>query len=142
LLNDRVGAVALLTMSEPDFTVAREGQLVVARVRRLATPDDVDAYIRAFAPVLVGGVARYLCADHRPATVYSPAVADRLVEIFTSLNRTWARAALIVSPLNATMNMQLTRVVGAPKNPERRLFADAESAEAFLSDVLSHDERA
>lgn len=129
-------------MSEPDFTVTRLGRLVLARVRRLASSDDVDAYLSTFAPLVADGGALYLCADHRTGTVYSPVVADRLLEIFTSLTRTWTLAALIVSPLNATMNSQLTRVIRASKNPERRVFSDPDGAEVFLSDVLDPEERA
>jgi hypothetical protein len=133
---------SVLAMSEPDFTVTRLGRLVLARVRRLAASDDVDAYLRSFAPHVADGGALYLCADHRTGTVYSPVVADRLLEIFTSLTRTWTRAALIVSPLNATMNSQLTRVIRASKNPERRVFTDPDGAEVFLGDVLDPGERA
>jgi hypothetical protein len=112
-------------MSEPDFTVTRLGRLVLARVRRLASSDDVDAYLSTFAPLVADGGALYLCADHRTGTVYSPAVADRLLEIFTSLT-----------------NSQLTRVIRASKNPERRVFSDPDGAEVFLGDVLVPEERA
>jgi hypothetical protein len=128
-------------VGEPDFTVTRSGQLVLARVRRLAAPEDVDAYLRSFTPLLADGGARYLCADHRAATVYTPAVADRLLDIFTALSRTWVRAALVVSPLNATMNSQLTRVICASNHPDHRVLSDADGADAFLREVLAPDEQ-
>jgi hypothetical protein len=140
-LNARAPDGTVASVDEPDFTVTRAGQLVLARVRRLVAPEDVDAYLRGFAPLVADGGARYLCADHRTGTVYSPAVADRLLEIFTGLSRTWARAALVVSPLNATMNSQLTRVIRASKHPEHRVLSDADGAEAFLRDVLATDEQ-
>jgi hypothetical protein len=142
MLNARSPDTTVLAVDEPDFTVTRVGQLVLARVQRLGAPEDVDAYLRSFAPLMADGGARYLCADHRTGTVYTPAVADRLLDIFTGLSRTWARAALVVSLLNATMNRQLTRVIRAAKDPDHRMFPDADGAEAFLRDVLAPDEEA
>lgn len=126
------------------FKISRHtGRLVEARVTALANPSRVEAYSQAFAPVVqqIPGRA-VLCADHRPVRIYSQPVTDQLVDLFTALNKTWERAALLVAPTNATLSMQLQRIVRESGNPSRRVFFDPAEAIVFLSDVLDAAERA
>jgi hypothetical protein len=125
----------------------RAGRLVEARVFSLTNLNDVRAYSDAFAPVIhpsdgVRVANPVLCADHRPVPIYPPAVADSLVTLFTSLNAKWERVAIIVSPSNATIRMQLHRIVRESANPSRRVFLDAIEASAFLGEILSPLEQA
>jgi hypothetical protein len=120
------------------FTIHRKtGRLVEANVSALATVAEVGAYADGFAPALRGLTARpVLCADHRPVVIYSQPVADKLVELFTNLNKTWERAAILVAPTNATLAMQLGRIVRESANPSRRVFFDPAEAERFLAEIL------
>jgi hypothetical protein len=112
------------------------GRLVAARVQRLARPEDVDAYAQAF--VRLGEIAEpVLLADHRPVRIYTQPIADSLTELFKSLNRRWFRVAIVVSSTNATLAMQLQRIVRESVNPSRRVFFEADGALTFLGEVLT-----
>ncbi len=120
----------------------RAGRLVEARVSALATVARADAYAEAFGPVVKSLTVRpVLCADHRPVAIYSQPVADKLSGVFTSLNKTWERVAIIVAPTNATLAMQLQRIVRESQNPSRRVFFDSAEAARFLDEILDGAER-
>jgi hypothetical protein len=119
------------------------GRLVEARVSALANVARANAYGEAFGPVLArASLNPVLCADHRPVVIYSQPVADKLTELFTSLNSTWGRVAIIVAPTNATLAMQLQRIVRESTNAERRVFFDPAEASRFLGEILDLAERA
>jgi hypothetical protein len=119
------------------------GRLVEARISGLANVARVDAFGAAFKPILREiGDHPILCADHRRVAIYTQPVADRLVQLFASLKETWFRVAIIVAPTNATLAMQLQRLVREVGNPARRVFFDAGGARDFLSEVLDPAERA
>jgi len=125
------------------FTISRRtGRLVEARVTALATVARVDAYAEGFTPVVRQVVGRpVLCADHRPVVIYSQPVADKLTDIFTALNTTWERVAILVAPTNATLSMQLGRIVRESANPSRRVFFDPVEAGRFLGEILDPSEQ-
>src|SRR5262245_46747222 len=107
----------------------RVGRLVEARVTALASVARVDAYSEAFGPVIRQSAARpVLCADHRPVRIYTQPVADRLTDLFASLNSTWERVAILVAPTNATLAMQLQRIVREAKFTGRRVFFEPNEA--------------
>lgn len=122
-----------MQMATAHFTVEnRVGRVLEARVFSLWAPADADAYAerlsllaRTFAD---GGPRPILIADHRPVKVYPAHVADRLVELFTSMNLRLERAALLVTPNNVPLTLQLNRLVEAADNTKRRLFSDMEAA--------------
>ena len=122
------------------FTVERRvGCLIEARVHALRSAEDGDAYFEAITAAVadVAAPARaVICADHRPVIIYPPAVADQLVRLFTSVNPRVQRAALLVTPTNATVNMQLARIVREAVNPNRQVFRDLARFTAFLAEVL------
>jgi hypothetical protein len=123
----------------------RVKRLVEARVFGLNTRDDVDAYSRDIG-IQIMRVPRelrpVLCADHRPVAIYAQPVADRLVELFTQMNTRLERVAIIVARSNATLAMQLGRLVREAKYSARRVVHTAEEAHAHLAPVLAPDELA
>jgi hypothetical protein len=123
----------------------RVRRLVEARVFGLATREEVDAYSRDIG-IQVMRVPRemrpVLCADHRPVGIYPAAAADRLVELFTQMNTRLERVAIIVARSNATLAMQLNRIVREAKYTARRVVHTAEEAHAHLAPVLEPDELA
>lgn len=127
---------------DDDFSVElRVGRLVEARVLRLGTREDADAYGLAVAACAQRVSGRpVLLADHRAVRIYPQRAADRLVELFRPNNTRYARIAVVVSPLNATLRMQLERLVREASSDHRRVCTDADAALAHLSTSLERSE--
>lgn len=127
----------------PPYTVdTRVGRLIEARVYRLETAGDVDAYGRRLAEVVasIEGGTTVLCADHRPADIYPQAVTDRLVEMFGEMNSRIALVAIVTGEAKATLYMQLRRIAREAGNEARQVFQLSEPAIAHLAAVLTVDE--
>ena len=127
------------------FTVeVRAGRLIEARIEALPNLERAAAYTNGFAQVLqrFSGTERMiLCADHRAVAVYSQPVTDELASLFGAMNQRLDRIAVLVAPSNATLTMQLSRIVRQAQNPDRRVFFTTDDAEAFLGEVLTPAER-
>lgn len=126
------------------YTVqSRVGRLVEARVFRLASAEDADEYGRAILDAVQRAPAMpVLCADHRPVAIYPQAAADRLVEMFRPNNQRFERIAIVVAPTNATILLQLERIVREAGFDKRRVFRDGPAAAEFLKPVLDGRELA
>lgn len=121
------------------------GRLLEARVYSLKTAQDVAEYGAAIAEQVAraaAGTKLVLCADHRPVMVYPPAAADGLVAMFERNNAALECAGLVLDPANATLLLQLERIVREAAYERRKVFRDSESVVAFLSDVLDARETA
>lgn len=129
----------------PRFTVElRSGRLVEARVFWLKTAQDTADYQSALATEFAkvpSTLQPVLCADHRPVRVYPTPAADALTEAFRGNNTRLERAALVIDPSNATLLMQLERIVREASYERRRVFRDASGALAHLSAVLNEREQ-
>jgi hypothetical protein len=112
------------------------GKLIEARVEQLLTAADADEYSDALAAAVERGRHRapVLCADHRPVKIYPQEAADCLAARFQANNSRFERIAIIVSPTNATLLMQLERIAREARFPNRRVFR--QSTEAL--DHLAH----
>lgn len=77
-----------------------------------------------------------LCADHRRVAIYSQPVADELARLFGIMNNRLERVAVLVSRSNATLALQLERIVREARNPNRRVFYDVAPALEHLSSAL------
>ena len=121
------------------FAVANvAGRLIEARVRSLRTRADVDAYAQALADEMkkIPGAPPVLCADHRPVVIYPQVVADRLVELFVSMNTQLERVAILAARSNATLVLQLDRLVREAAYANRKVFHAPEDAERHLAASL------
>jgi hypothetical protein len=83
-----------------------------------------------------------LCADHRFAAIYDQPVADRLLDLFRSMNPRLERVAILVAPHQATFSMQLNRIVREANNPARQVFREPPEAVGHLEVVLDRSELA
>lgn len=130
--------------AEPPYTIeSRVGRLIEARVLRLSTREDADAYSDALAAeVRRHGEAPVLCADHRPVRIYPQAPADRLVELFQDMNSRLERIAIVVAPTNATILLQLERIVREARFEKRKVFREAAGALEHLASSLDARELA
>lgn len=125
--------------SRPYTIEARVGRLIEARVFGLRTKDDADDYSRALGMQVLRmpkEVAPVLCADHRPVQIYPQAAADRLVELFTTMNTRLERVAIVCARSNATLVLQLERLVREAAYVSRKVFYLAEDAAGHLAPVL------
>lgn len=131
---------------QPRFSVElRVGRLLEARVFSLRTAQDAEDYGAALRELIARapfGVKPVLCADHRPVMVYAPAAADVLVSMFEKNNTALERAGLVLDPTNATLLLQLERIVREAGYERRRVFRDAESVLSFLAEGLDARETA
>jgi hypothetical protein len=124
---------------------ARVGRLIEARVFGLRTREEVDAYaVAAHMQVLrmPAHVRPVLCADHRPVYIYNQDVADRLMELFQQMNSRLERIAILVARSNATLVLQLERLVREASFSSRKLVFAPEEAEAHLAPILDTAELA
>lgn len=137
--------VAQAPDASPPFVLeVRERRLICARVFRLSERESARAYARDLGAMCVRIAAHspVLCADHRPVLVYAPEVADELVRLFTAMNSVLSRIAVLGAPTNATLIMQLGRIIREAGNPSRQLFTDAAKADEFLGAALDEPARA
>jgi len=123
----------------------RVGKLIEARVFALRSRADADAYSNALG-LQVAAIPRHigpvLLADHRPVVIYPQPAADRLVELFLEMNTRLTRVAILAARTNATLVLQLDRLVREAAFANRRLFFAPEEAEVHLASSLDEKERA
>ena len=133
-------------MTEERYAIQNAvGRLLEARVFWLKTQRDVDDYSRDIGLNLMRmprEIRPVLCADHRPVAIYPEAAAERLIELFTQMNSRLERVAILVSRTNATLYMQLNRIVREASYTARRVVHTAEEAHAHLAPVLAPAELA
>lgn len=125
--------------TQPYVIEHRVGRLIEARVFGLRTRAEANAYSEALSAVvakLPRQLSPVLCADHRPVAIYPQEVADRLVELFVTMNTRLQRVAIVVARSNATLVLQLERLVREAAFGNRRVFHAPEDAERHLSSML------
>ncbi|MFO0566050.1 MAG: hypothetical protein U0263_10340 [Polyangiaceae bacterium] len=132
-------------MTSSQFRLSRTGNLIEARVFELKTRAAADEYAESLARETssFGAKARpVLCADHRPVVIYPQEVTDRLTQLFSEMNTRLARAAILVAASNATLLLQLGRIVREAGFENRRVFLESGAALTFLAPDLGPDEQA
>jgi hypothetical protein len=130
-------------MSDRFSVECRVGRLVEARVSTLRDVEDADEYSAALGAMVqekAGNTLPVLCADHRPVVIYPQPVTDRLVELFTRMNAQLERVAILVAKSNATLTLQLNRIVREAGYENRQVFLDAGDALDFLAPGLTQEE--
>lgn len=119
------------------------GKLVEARVFALADRAAADDYgLQVAAAAVRVGSGAVLCADHRAVRIYPEAAAERLIELFRPNNKRFARITLVIAPTNATLLLQLERLVRTAGSDMRRVFREPEGALEHLAVALDPEERA
>ena len=77
--------------------------------------------------------------DFSKATVFSPEVADRMIEVMKTDNPGLERSGILVSE-SAIFSLQLERLISHAANPRRRCFRDPFELKAFVGGILNHEE--
>lgn len=125
------------------FGLSSTGKLILARVFELKTLSHADEYSRSLGSEVAripAALRPVLCADHRPVAIYSQPVADRLSDLFTQMNARLQRVAILVAPSNATLTLQLNRIVREAGYENRRVFFESAGALTFLAAALDANE--
>lgn len=122
------------------FEITVEGQLIEVRVFSLKSLDDANDYAATLGAQVMTAAAPVLLADHRPVVIYPQNVASRLVDLFTKMNERLARAAIVAARTNATMLLQLERLVREAASAKRRVFVDVDQAAQHLAPALTATE--
>ncbi len=117
------------------------GRLLEGRVHALTTLEDAKAYsAELLHRTLEHPQPLVLCADHRRVGIYSQVVADELASLFGRMNTRLDRVTVLVARSNATLSLQLERIVREAKNPRRRVYYDVAPALEFLALSLGPSE--
>jgi hypothetical protein len=119
------------------------GRLIETRTSSLATLDEIAAFgarFREVAGKLPGQAV--ICGDYRGLRVLSPNVAEKFVGMLIAANPRVERSAILCSPDHATALLQIERTVKEAAKASRRTFRDAGELIAWLSEVLTAEERA
>jgi hypothetical protein len=124
-------------------TEIRVGRLYEHRLGTLASEDELTA-LRARGMAVMQSSARpmVVCADYRQVKFVKVELVAPFVEFLRAVSPKVERSAVLLAPDHAIFTLQMTRMVRDAAAPQRRTFEDPAIAEAWLSEVLSLEERA
>lgn len=125
-----------------DFTVSQGvGRLLRTSIGELHSTFEL-AQVKAavISAMQQAGDEVVVCTDWRRIHIFAPDVADGLVSMFSVTNRRVLRGAILLPDQNATLGLQLERVLQAAHNRARRSFQDPEPMLAWLAEVLTPEE--
>jgi len=121
------------------FTVQRHvGRLIEVHIDAFAAPHDVEACAGAVRSAIAGVKDKrpVICADYRSVAIFAPGVADIMVRIFTDIDARVERAAMLLPEKNATLTLQIERIVRETHDPNRRAFSAPLPLAHWLGDIL------
>lgn len=121
------------------FTIEHSvGRLVCTSIGELASLFEF-AQIKAavISTMQRAGNEVVVCTDWRRIRVFAPDIADALVAMFTVTNRRVLRGGILLGSSNATLGLQLERVLHSAHSKSRRSFDDPELMLTWLGEVLT-----
>ena len=117
------------------------GRLVEVRLASPLEPAEVQEFVRELMTIIGRIPSKYVgVVDLLDAHVFPPAVTDGLIQLLSASSPRVERTALLIGE-SATFALQVERVIRAANNENRRVFRRAEELEAWLSEVLTVQER-
>jgi len=123
------------------FTIdVKMGRLLEFRAMEPSMPEDLDVErqrMTHFFQTIPGKVV--VCADFSRATIFSPEVATKVVDVLRYDNPRIERSGFLVSD-SAIFSLQLERLVNQAGNPARKCFRDPFDLKVFLGPNLTHEE--
>jgi hypothetical protein len=126
----------------PFYLECRVGRLVEVRPEGLHSLADLSAIFSAIGQLrrAAPGPGIY-CVDWRRLRVLSPEVAETLASSMREGNPHTLRSAALTSA-QATLGLQLDRLIRETNHPSRRIFREAEPMLAWLAQVTTPEEQA
>lgn len=120
----------------------RVGRLIELSVNAPFEIDDLNRLTEQMRTVVQGSPVKVVaCSDFRRATVLTQDVVEGLIDLMRNDNANVERSGLLVST-SAVFSMQMERIIRNAGNPNRRSFRAPAEAVAWLSEVLTLEERA
>lgn len=102
----------------------------------------VDRFVTRTAEILRSSSEKFVVfADLEQASIMPPEWIDRVIEMLRSDNGRIERNGILLKG-SATFIMQMERMIRQANNPSRRTFRDFEELKAWLTPVLTPNERA
>ncbi len=121
----------------------RVGRLVEARVVSLKTMAEFEAYQRAVVEAFARVPGKPIgCCDLRPGQLFPPDVADALVGMLARGGTRLHRSAILLPFGNASLYMQIERLVREARTPDRKTFRVVANLDTWLAEVLTDEELA
>jgi hypothetical protein len=119
------------------------GRLVEVRgITPFADGEIEDFTVRYLAALTRTSGRAVTCIDLRAAAVLPEEQSKLLVTMFRRTNPLLERSAILIDPKNATLCLQLTRIIREAANLARRAFTDTARLFAWLDEVLNKEEQA
>jgi hypothetical protein len=119
------------------------GRLVEVRTMSPFTMDEIAAFTVSFMKILKAARGRVVpCTDLRGSLVASPEQSEAFSAMFRRDNPMLERSGILLPAGQATLGLQLERMVREAGNPARRTFREVAPLCAFLDEVLDREEQA
>lgn len=114
------------------------GRLIATSIGRVNHPRQVGQIAHAMFDAFqrCPGQA-VICTDWRPIRVFAPEVADAVIEMLSTTNKRLLRGAILLAPDNATLGLQVERLLHAANNPVRKTFRASDKMLSWLAEVLT-----
>jgi hypothetical protein len=126
----------------PFHLECRVGRLVEVRPEGLHSLADLAAIFAAIGQLRRAAPGPGIfCVDWRRLRVLAPDVAQTLAESMRGGNPHTLRSAALIGA-QATLGLQLDRVIRETNHPSRRIFRDPEPMLAWLAQVTTPEEQA
>jgi hypothetical protein len=125
------------------YSVTVDGRLMLLRVWTSFSGSEADLFLRDIGLELRRGGRFVVASDLRALPrVIDPDAADRIAAMMRSESAQIERHALVLAAdPNATLSLQIERMVKAGGSAARRTFRDRAGAEAWLAQTLKLDEK-
>src|SRR5689334_12764780 len=119
------------------------GRLVEVRGITPFTEAEIQDFATRYMAALTRTPGRAVtCVDLRAATVLPEDQAKNFVTMFRRTNPLLERSAILIDPKNATLCLQLTRIIRESSNLARRAFTDMARLTIWLDEALTTEEQA
>lgn len=117
------------------------GRLIEVRVKPPLTLDEVKQFVVEHKATVSRIPDRYVgVVDLHRAHVFSPEVADALVQLLSQMADRVDRTAFLIGK-SEVFALQIERVIRQAANPNRRSFRDPGQLKEWLGEILSESER-
>lgn len=124
-------------------SLRKVGRLVEVRGITPFADGDLEDFATRYMASLTRTPGRAVtCIDFRAAAVLPESQSKLFINMFRRTNPLLERSAILIDPKNATLCLQLTRMIREAASLSRRAFTDAARLMAWLDEVLSKEEQA